>query len=46
MNITKETVKAMELFVKHRATRIAYYAGVGAAYMFAAAAILKAIRWW
>lgn len=45
-NFSKELVEAMNLFVKHRVLRTAYYVGVGAAYLFAIAALLKAIRWW
>jgi len=45
-HFSKETVKVMNLFVRHRALRIAYYVGAGAVYLFAVAAVIKAVRWW
>jgi hypothetical protein len=46
VNLNKESLSAMRIFVKHKSVRIAYYLGVGAIYLFAASAFVKAIRWW
>ncbi len=43
VNVTKKLVKAMNLFVKHRTLRTAYYVGIGAGYLFAASSLVQAI---
>lgn len=46
MKFTKDAIKALQMFVTHRSVRVAYYAAVGAAYLFALAKVIQAIRWW
>lgn|GEM_PF-4052321 len=43
VDFNKHLVKAMELFVERKSLRVAYYLGIGAAYLFAIAAVLKAV---
>lgn len=46
MKFTKHMVDLAKLFVEQTILRRMYYIGVGVAYLFAAAAFVKAIRWW
>lgn len=46
MKFTKDAIKVLQMFVTHRSVRVAYYAAVGAAYLFAFAKVIQAIRWW
>lgn len=34
------------MFVTHKSVRTAYYAAIGAAYIYAIAKMIEAIRWW
>lgn len=41
MKCNKETVAVMKLFLKHKSIRIAYYAGLGAVYLFGVTALAR-----
>lgn len=43
---SKDALKALQMFVTHKSIRVAYYAAIGAAYLFAAAKVIEAVRWW
>lgn len=43
---SKDALKVLQMFVTHKSVRVAYYAAIGAAYLYALAKIIQAIRWW
>ena len=43
---SKDALKVLQMFVTHKSVRVAYYAAIGAAYLYALAKVIQAIRWW
>jgi hypothetical protein len=43
VKFTKEMVKMLELFAQHKPLRAMYYAGLGVAYIFGTAVLIRAL---
>ncbi len=46
MDFNKHIIKVLGMFIEHKSVRIAYYAALGAVYLFALSALVNAVKWW